>query len=177
MTMTVNVNRRVLGTGPGNYALYYKPAADLFETANAAYVLFTLGPLDIPNNVFPTFADAIAEHDSALVAAVVANVDAFYGPGHTAGWSVDGGVENTIVRLDMLDTAVAQKLNVAAIDSGVFVSEAPEDATTDLDLISTGLGTLVGAVNASNTKQNEIAARLNEVVAALQSIGVLKVSP
>lgn len=177
MTMIVNVKRKVIGLVDGSYALYYTPASSLFEMVNPVYVVFTIGPLDAPNNVFPTFADAIAEHDSALVAGVVSNVDGAYGTGHVAGWSVDSEAENTVFRLDQLDEAVAQKLNVEAIQSETFVAAAPADANEMLDPISTTLGTLVGEMNASNAKQNEVAARLNEVVAALQSIGVLQANP
>lgn len=177
MSMTVNINRRVLAAGPDVYVVFCKVATDLYENSNSAYAFFTLGPLDEVNSVFPTFEDAVVYLAPAMDAAVLASVNSIFGPGHTLGWSVDCGVEKTAVRLNQLDSAVAQKLSVSAIDSDTFVAQAPNDAPTGMDTFTTLLGTLVGQVNSSNAKQNEIAARLNEVVAALQAIGVLKVSP
>lgn len=49
------------------------------------------------------------------------------------------------------------------------VSAAPADATTNYNVVTTLLGSLTGAVNTANTKQNDIATRLNAVMTWLDT--------
>lgn len=53
---------------------------------------------------------------------------------------------------------------------------APADAVTNYNVVTTLLGGLTGAVNTANTKQNDIATKLNAVIAALEANGILATS-
>lgn len=53
------------------------------------------------------------------------------------------------------------------------ISNAPTDAPTNLNVITTLLGTLVGEVNATNAKQNEIATKLNSLLASQRTMGLI----
>lgn len=53
------------------------------------------------------------------------------------------------------------------------ITDAPDDAVTNYNTVTTLLGTLTGAVNDSNTKQNEIAAKLNTLLAELRTLGLI----
>lgn len=56
---------------------------------------------------------------------------------------------------------------------GAAVSDAPADATTNYNVVTTLLGTLVGAVNTANDKQNQIATQLNALLAELRALGLI----
>ena len=58
---------------------------------------------------------------------------------------------------------------------GAAVADAPSDAVTDYNVVTTVLGTLTGAVNTANTKQNEIATQLNTLLAELRSLGIIAI--
>lgn len=53
------------------------------------------------------------------------------------------------------------------------VTDAPADAVTNYNVVTTLLGGVTGAVNTANTKQNDIATKLNSVLAALRSVGII----
>lgn len=53
------------------------------------------------------------------------------------------------------------------------IADAPTDAPTNRNVITTLLGTLTGGVNDDNVKQNEIATKLNTLLAGLRSAGVI----
>lgn len=56
---------------------------------------------------------------------------------------------------------------------GAAIANAPADAVTNYNVITTLLGTLTGAVNEANTKQNAIATKLNTLLAELRSAGII----
>lgn len=53
------------------------------------------------------------------------------------------------------------------------IANAPADAVTDYNVLTTLLGTLTGAVNTANTKQNDIATKLNTLLAELRTLGLI----
>lgn len=53
------------------------------------------------------------------------------------------------------------------------IADAPADAKTDYNVVTTLLGTLTSAVNTSNTKQNDIATKLNSLFAKLRTLGLI----
>lgn len=53
------------------------------------------------------------------------------------------------------------------------IADAPADATTNYNVVTTLLGTLVGAVNTANAKQNDIATKLNTLLAELRTLGLI----
>lgn len=65
--------------------------------------------------------------------------------------------------------------NILAVvgDQQAAISDAPADAVTNYNVVTTLLGTLTGAVNTANAKQNQIATQLNLVLAALREHGLI----
>lgn len=53
------------------------------------------------------------------------------------------------------------------------ITDAPADATTNYNILTTLLGTLTSAVNTANTKQNDIATRFNTLLAELRTLGLI----
>lgn len=53
------------------------------------------------------------------------------------------------------------------------IGDAPADATTNYNAVTTLLGSLTGAVNTANTKQNDIATRLNSLLSELRTLGLI----
>lgn len=53
------------------------------------------------------------------------------------------------------------------------IADAPADAVTNYNVLTTLLGTLTGAVNDANTKQNDIATKLNAIISRLETLGLI----
>lgn len=53
------------------------------------------------------------------------------------------------------------------------IANAPADAVTNYNVVTTLLGGLTGAVNTANTKQNDIATKLNSLLAELRTLGLI----
>jgi hypothetical protein len=53
------------------------------------------------------------------------------------------------------------------------IANAPADATTNYNTVTTLLGALTGAVNTANAKQNDIATKLNTLLAELRTLGLI----
>lgn len=175
MNITVNIRRWLLQNTPGQFILLYKAASPEFEYVSPVGYYYTLGTLDVPNAVFPDHAAAISNYESTGVSVVMANMDSYYSADtHTLGWVRD---DSTDAVLTNLIEVTSSKLDATAVNSDVYVGDSPADATTDYDPVTTILGALVSAVNDANTKQNDIATKLNEVIAALKTVGILKTSP
>lgn len=91
----------------------------------------------------------------------------------------------TAIETELLSHAVAQSYTMVASDivyvipnfitanKSANVTNAPADAPTNLNVITTLLGTLVGEVNSTNSKQNEIASKLNSVLACLKAHNIM----
>lgn len=80
------------------------------------------------------------------------------------------------------DYATTNSITVASIKAlpGVLqgapqaaVANAPADAITNYNTITTLLGAVTGAVNTANDKQNQIGAQLNSLLAELRTLGVI----
>lgn len=56
------------------------------------------------------------------------------------------------------------------------ITDCPADATTNYNVVTTLLGSLTGAVNTANTKQNAIATTVNQIITALENAGILIVT-
>lgn len=69
-----------------------------------------------------------------------------------------------------IPTASPALLNLAPMTG---IADAPADAVTNYNIVTTLLGTLTSAVNTANTKQNDIATKLNSVISALETVGIL----
>lgn len=53
------------------------------------------------------------------------------------------------------------------------IVNAPADAVTNYNVLTTLLGSLTGAVNTANTKQNDIATKLNSLLTELRTLGLI----
>lgn len=53
------------------------------------------------------------------------------------------------------------------------IANAPADAVTNYNVVTTLLGSLTSAVNDANTKQNAIATKLNTLLAELRTLGLI----
>lgn len=53
------------------------------------------------------------------------------------------------------------------------IADAPTDAVTNYNTVTTLLGALTGAVNTANTKQNDIATKLNTMKSELVTLGLI----
>lgn len=72
----------------------------------------------------------------------------------------------------MMDTDAEVAAKVAEIlPQQSAIANAPADANTTLSGLL--IGALTGELNASNTKQNDIASKLNAVIAALRAVGII----
>jgi len=54
------------------------------------------------------------------------------------------------------------------------IANAPADAVTNYNVLTTVLGTLTGAVNTANAKQNEIATKLNTLLSELRTLEIIE---
>lgn len=71
---------------------------------------------------------------------------------------------------DIEDLATANSLPLAP---QAAVSDCPADAVTNYNVITTLLGSLTGAVNTTNTKQNQIATQFNSLLAELRTLKII----
>lgn len=97
--------------------------------------------------------------------------------------AVEAYASSNSITLDDIVFAYAEEKGIpgtpfAAIANGP--TDAPNDAVTNYNVVSTLLGTLVGAVNTANAKQNAIAnnvntvsGKLNSLLAELRTAGVI----
>lgn len=53
------------------------------------------------------------------------------------------------------------------------ITDCPADAVTNYNVVTTLLGSVTGAVNTANTKQNQIAVQLNTLFAELRALGII----
>jgi len=53
------------------------------------------------------------------------------------------------------------------------IADCPADAVTNYNVVTTLLGALTGAVNTANSKQNDIATKLNTLLAELRTLGLI----
>lgn len=53
------------------------------------------------------------------------------------------------------------------------IANAPADAVTNYNTVTTLLGGLTGAVNTANSKQNDIATKLNALLTELRTLGLI----
>lgn len=53
------------------------------------------------------------------------------------------------------------------------ITNAPADAVTNYNVVTTLLGSLTGALNTANTKQNDIATKLNTLLSELRTLGLI----
>lgn len=76
-------------------------------------------------------------------------------------------------------TRAALATALAALPAGLgnapqaAIADAPADAVTNYNIVTTLLGSLTSAVNAANTKQNDIATKLNSLLAELRTLGLI----
>lgn len=68
---------------------------------------------------------------------------------------------------------------LAAIPTGLSnapqaaIADAPADAVTNYNTVTTLLGAVTGAVNTANSKQNDIATKLNSLLTELRTLGLI----
>lgn len=53
------------------------------------------------------------------------------------------------------------------------IANAPADAVTNYNVVTTLLGSLTGAVNTANAKQNDLATKFNSLLAELRTLGLI----
>lgn len=70
----------------------------------------------------------------------------------------------------VLDTPVVSDLLNAP---QAAITNCPADAVTNYNVLTTLLGSLTGAVNTANAKQNDIAATVNTILAVLRTEGLI----
>lgn len=72
-----------------------------------------------------------------------------------------------------------QFLSTAQVPSALInapqasIADAPADAVTNYNVVTTLLGALTSAVNSANTKQNDIATKLNSLLGELRTLGLI----
>lgn len=86
-------------------------------------------------------------------------------PGAVTSWATSNGI--TINSAEWLIAGGVPNAPQAAI------ADAPADAVTNYNTITTLLGAVTGAVNAANTKQNDIATKLNSLLGELRTLGLI----
>lgn len=85
----------------------------------------------------------------------------------TEGWG-------TVNAADMRDGTNPMAVISALLNAPqAAVADSPADATTNYNVVTTLLGSLTGAVNTANTKQNAIAVQLNSLLADLRNLGLI----
>lgn len=90
-------------------------------------------------------------------------------PGVVSTFFTTNGI--TLDSIEWVDVPVAvQGLSNAP---QAAIADAPADAVTNYNTITTLLGGLTGAVNTANSKQNDIATRLNSLLAELRTLGLI----
>lgn len=112
------------------------------------------------------------------------------GNGYDAQYVLTVGITSTIasIKSDLISAIIsAASLNGYTVAAGDFVwlapngsalpsgaiADAPADAVTNYNVVTTLLGSLTGAVNAANTKQNDIATKLNALLLACRAEGII----
>lgn len=91
--------------------------------------------------------------------------------GHTHDWSVITGkptIPTITAQTHIADAATTAPTNAA--------SNSPNNAPTNLNVVTTLLGALTGEVNATNTRQNQIADIVNANAVKQNTIGTIVVS-
>lgn len=79
----------------------------------------------------------------------------------------------------LVTTPTALAAAIAVLPAGLSnapqaaIANAPADAVTNYNIVTTLLGSLTSAVNAANTKQNDIATKLNSLLAELRTLGLI----
>lgn len=86
------------------------------------------------------------------------------------------------VNTAVADYASANSLTVSSVGNlpgkifgspAAAIADSPADATTNYNTVTTILGSLTGAVNTANSKQNDIATKLNTLLSELRSLGLI----
>jgi hypothetical protein len=75
-------------------------------------------------------------------------------------------------RIDTVQASLNDKQPV--ITAAESINDAATNAPTDLNVLTTLLGTLTGEVNATNSKQNDLASKFNSLLDRLESQGILQ---
>lgn len=142
--------------------------------AGANGVLQPVGSFsDIDTNTYAStylFNVSTKDYDTAdAIRSAIWNQIATYATG-TLGYS-------SFTTADIFDlTNSPLPTKIATLNSGIpqaAIADAPADAVTNYNTVTTLLGALTGAVNSANTKQNDIATRLNSLLAELRTLGIL----
>lgn len=133
--------------GNGSYLAY----GDFIETSNNT-LLTPSFYVTMHEEDYDTLADAKA----AVIAGILAEASSRAYSGFSAS--------------DIQDMSTPAALANAPQAS---IADAPADATTNYNVITTLLGGLTGAVNTANTKQNDIATVVNSILATLRTVGII----
>lgn len=131
----------------------------------------SLGTLSSGVSALQTSAGVLSSSIVTLSSASVTQANAI----NSLNTNLTSGAVATAI--SSLNTAIGLKLAATAINSNAYVANAPADATTDYNVVTTLLGAVTTGLNTTNTKQNDIAAKLNSVIAALKTVGILKTTP
>lgn len=121
--------------------------------------------VDRPSSMPVSFAGITS--DAGWNAAIIAAIN-LYASNHS--YNLDGGIFWAFTTIQKLLAAVPAGLANAP---QAAIANAPADATTNYNTITTLLGALTGAVNTANTKQNDIATRLNSLLSELRTLGLI----
>lgn len=91
--------------------------------------------------------------------------------------ALDGKVDKVTGKgLSTNDYTTTDKDKVALLTPRAHIADAATNAPTNLNVVTTLLGALVGQVNDTNTKQNDLAAKFNTLLDRLEAAGLLATS-
>lgn len=132
---------------------------------NAITIFLASGAVvEIATGIVVNYPDPITV-DSLAVATKSAVTS--YGTGQ--GYIIDNFVQTFSPEWTSAVNAFASNLPQAAI------TDCPADAVTNYNVVTTLLGSLTGAVNTANTKQNQIATQFNNLLAELRTLKIIAV--
>lgn len=139
-----------------NYAFHSSPTIGA-----SVNVGFFSGTDFIANDIVPILGvnfdtDSLPD---AMVAAVIA-----WATSHSYG---------TLAASDVIGVDYAHIPTELANAPQAAITDCPADATTNYNVLTTLLGSLTGAVNTANTKQNQIATQVNSILAELRTLGLI----
>lgn len=137
-----------------------------------------LGIINSFNGAVGSYAQATIIDAGAIVVASVVAVDL---TGVTDRASYKTALKNA---LDGFASGSSLTITVYVVDGATFpdgltgapkaaIADAATNAPTNLNVLTTLLGTLTGEVNATNAKQNDLATKFNTLKAELAALGLI----
>lgn len=111
--------------------------------------------------------------DSLVYLSGITNAQAFRSAAETAALSIVNTSGYSMSGSDILWLTSDASPDGLKNAPQAAIASAPADAVTNYNVVTTVLGTLTSAVNTANAKQNDIATKLNTLLAELRTLGLI----